>query len=424
MSTRSSTPATGAMVTGALPKPMSNIEFLRSLALACLALALSAIILLTGYIIYSPELTKYESVVSSNDITPRKVQGGDLVVRLGTGEASGNKELRLTGLDQGIDNRAILTSRTSLAASDYPFVEYEIRNRTAAENIYLIWRTVENPEKVSNIALHWNGDKTATAHPGRHKEWKGRISEIGLDVYGDLRDEPLIISDLTLLPASSRTLFSTIWSEWTAFRGWTQKSAHHLRGVPKHSILSPTLAMATWVGLAFVLLGCRHLFLQSNNYMAYVIAIFVPWLALDLLWQSNLSTQLEETKYLFAGKTQHEKHLSDRDNELYQYAKHLKTEILPEPGARVFLLEDTPHRTYKRLKLQYYLLPHNIYNYDRFPQQKAIHDGDYILVLGEIDGLEYDSGSQTLNWSNKTLKVKQTDTHALGNIYQVTPLDN
>ena len=222
------------------PEQISNLKFLVGLAVSILALTISAITLVTAYLVYSPELARDIAAASSNDAGPRMIRGGDLQVRLGTGKANEDGAMQLTGMHKGEDDRAILTQRTSFAASDYSFVEYGMSGRNASETIYLIWRTAAHPQKVSNMPLHWRGNNIETAFVGKQSEWVGRITEIGFDIYGDSRGQPLIISNLTLLPPTRRELLRTIWSEWTAFRGWTQKSANFLQGRPAQGILSPT----------------------------------------------------------------------------------------------------------------------------------------------------------------------------------------
>lgn len=398
---------------------ISNLKFLVGLAVSILALAISAITLVTAYLVFSPELARDIAAASRNDTGPRIIRGDDLQVRLGTGKANENGAMQLTGLHKGEDDRAILTQRTSFAASDYSFIEYGMSGRNVGETIYLIWRTADHPQKVSNIPLHWRGDNVETAFVGKQSEWVGRITEIGFDIYGDLRGQPLIISNLTLLPPSRRELLRTVWSEWTAFRGWTQKSVNFLQGRPAHGILSPTPVMAAWSALTLVILASIYCFRRSHNLVAYASAVLIPWIALDLLWQANLSSQLEETRYLFTEKSQHEKHLADLNPELYQYAEYLKHEVLPAPGQRIFLLHDSEKMTYTRLKTQYYLLPHNIYNYDRFPRKKATRVGDYILVLGTVNGLEFSPDTNTLAWKGKSLTVKLVDSRADGSLFQV-----
>ncbi len=260
-----------------------------------------------------------------------------------------------------------------------------------------------------------------TAFLGRQPEWRGRITEIGLDVYGDLRGQPLIISKLSLAARlQRRTASMPSGSSGRPSGGWTQKSANFLRGTPKNpESCHRRWLMAAWSGLALILLAGLGRFTRSHHLMAYVGVVLIPWMVLDQLWQANLSTQLEETRYLFAGKSQHEKHLADWSPELYDYAQYLKKEVLPEPGPRIFLLHDSEPMTYTRLKAQYYLLPHNIFNYDRFPRKKDARAGDYILVLGNVDGLEFSPEGRVLRWQGKSLPVKLVDSRPDGSLFKV-----
>lgn len=395
---------------------IGNREFLCSLGIALVSLFLSSVLLVGGYAMFSPRLAELKADTIREDARPWTFRGADLIPRIGSAKPTDSKGLEVTALD---DNQAIITRRVSLRASDYPFAQYTVTGSHPGTDIYLMWRTEENEQEVSRARLNWNGDIVTSHHLAKHEAWRGRIIEIGLDIYGDLREQPLVISSLSLSPGTWRQLLSTIWSEWTVYRGWTQKSVNYQRGTPKNPILSPTLAMATWCGLALLLLGISYLFTRRHSIVAYTSVIFIPWIALDLLWQTELSTQLQETKHLFAGKTQHEKHLADFDSELYSYARYLKHDVLPEPGARVFLLHDSRQMTYTRLKAQYYLLPHNTYNYDRFPRKKMIRKGDYILVLGQVEGLVYDPEKRVLRWHKKALRVKHLDSHHQGQLYRV-----
>ena len=398
---------------------ISNTDFLQGLGKALLALAISALILVAAYLAFYPHATP-------SNVPSRIITGNELSVVFG-GARKSSSALQLGELSE--DGRAILAHPIRLYADDYPFLEYTIFDRSPGQTIYLLWRTKENPKETANTRLYWNGNKPVTIDLSKNKAWKGKITELAFDIYGDLRGQPIEFRQLTLKPYSPATLLSAIWAEWTAYRGWTQKSAHHLLGTQSKQALSPTLAIASWAGLALLLLTTAAMFTSGAHNLArqipsFVAAALIPWLALDMLWQSELNTQLDETKTLFAGKTQHEKHLAEREGSLYAYAKHLKDDVLPAPGAKILLLHDSDHRTYTRLKAQYYLLPHNVFNYDRVPRENATDNADYILALGDIRGLQFSAETHTLNWAGskrktKTLKVALVESHPLGTLYKI-----
>jgi len=389
---------------------ISNMDFLRGLGKALIALALSALILIPTFLTFYPH-------PAPADVQPKTIPANELAVILGGAKKSATA-LQLAELSE--DGRAILSKRIQFKAEDYPFVNYQITNRHPGTVIYLIWRTADNPEEIKNTRLYWSGDKATSINMAKFEKWSGNITELGLDIYGDLRDKPLVVENLAVAPYSWRFVMSTIWSEWTAFHGWDQTSINYLRGTPENPILSPTVAAAAWAGLALLLSIIPYIFRKSQNVVAYGAAILIPWISLDILWQGELDTQLKETKYLFAGKTQHEKHLAEPDSELYSYAQHLKDEVLPKPGARIFLLHNSRGHNYRRLRTQFHLLPHNIYNYGRHPQSKHTRPGDFILVLGKIPGLAFNPTLSVLKWGkNNTLNVNQIDKTPIGTLYQL-----
>ena len=424
MAAESDAPAAPTLMPTTSAVAIGNIEFLQALTRALLALAISAVLLLTGYLTFSPELAAHREAASDHDIQTRVVNGNELMVRVGSGEHFPDKGLALTEL--GKDGRAIVTRRISLNANDYPFIRYKIRNHHPGEIIYLIWRTADNPEKLSSARLYGSGNTATTYLLANHKQWQGRITEIGLDIYGDLRNQPLLISSLEALPASRRHLLAAIWSDWNLFEIWKQTSINFLRAAPHEAVLSPTVVMASWAGMALLLLALAFSLKKAHHPISYAAAVLIPWITLDLLWQSRLSTQLEETAFLFQGKSQQEKHLVDADAELYQYAQHVNSEVLPQPGARIFILADNrgQRHEYRRLRTQFHLLPHNIYNYGSLPPRRHVRNGDYLLVLGEVKGLAFEPAKEVLRWGKgKRLKATLVDQHPVGTIYQVTRRD-
>ncbi|MFV0476827.1 MAG: hypothetical protein ACK5ME_03210 [Parahaliea sp.] len=395
---------------------ISNRDFLWNLVAALAALMISAALLLSAYLSLSPELHTQRDEGEKKAITERSFNGNSLIMRDGEGKYTKNETLQITALSDG---RSLATSKTRINAADYPFIEADIENYHPRQYAYLIWRRADDSDTLHRTLLHWNNNAPIIQHLTKDANWSGTITEIGLDIYGEPRDNALIIHQLSFKPASIKKLLQTIWLEWTLMRGWSQKSAHHLIGSVKNPILSPTVTMASWAATATILLCLLARFKPKQYVTAYATAVFIPWLSLDALWQHELNLNLEESKYLYADKSMHEKHLAERDADLYLYAQHLKTKALPTPGARIFLLHDSDRRTYRRLKMQYYLLPHNSYNYDRFPQPNHSSAGDFILLLGKVPGLNYNTATQQLEWENYHLEVELIDNHEQGSLYRI-----
>lgn len=382
------------------------------------ALAVSALLVASAYITFSLTIDNRRSSDEKNISGTLPIRASDLVARLGVASAAKDKSLAVT---QFAGDRAILTRHLTLQAQNFDFLTYRISDRNPTQRVYLIWRTAEKPADVFNARLPWSGNGLTTMRLTELPDWQGTITELGLDIYGDLRGQPLIISELNLSPDGVAEQLSAIRSDWTAFTGWTQKSINYL-GNPKSTLPTPTQAAAAWAGLTLALLLLIRAPQRGQPLVVLGVAVFVPWLALDILWQRELNIQLAETQALFSGKTMDERHLADEDSEIYSYTKRLKQDILPVKPVRLFILHDSEEHNYERLKVQYYLLPHNIYNYGRLPPGTKIKPGDFILKLGEVPDLNYQQNPDRLVWG-KTGKLAVTllDNDSQGQLFEVRP---
>jgi hypothetical protein len=175
---------------------------------------------------------------------------------------------------------------------------------------------------------------------------------------------------------------------------------------------------AAWAGLAF-LLYC--LFARRLELAALGVIGMVPWIAVDMLWQAGLDKQLDQTREAFAGKNAQEKHLADLDAPIYRYAMRLKEDLLPQEPARIFIVQNSAEHHYLRLKAQYYLLPHNAYNFGDGPPGRFFRAGDYVLVLTNVGDPTYRARSGKLLWrSGKWVPAELLDRDPLGELYRVS----
>ena len=398
---------------------VSNSGFLKSLVIALSTLTISALILVAVFLIFQAEPST----------TPTKtifIPGSDLTTIVGK---TNQTETTLELLELSQDHRAILSKQIDFNADEFPFVSFQITNRHPGASVYLIWRSVDDPQQIIYAPLYWSGDKETYIHMASNEDWHGEITELGLFVFGDMRGQTLTIGGLKLAPYSRTALLSTIWSEWTAYHGWDQTSINFLWGTPANPIVPPTVAIGAWLGISLLLMGFSYIFTKRTKPLSLVIIILIPWITTDLIWQNELSTQLTETKYLFAGQTQYERHVRDIDSDLFLYAQHLK-EVLPNPGVKIYLLHDSKQHNYIRLKTQFHLLPHNIYSYGRkLPRNKHVLAGEYILVFGELPGLKFEAEKSELQWNieyqwnkDRRLEVTVIDQHPMGTLYQVATM--
>jgi hypothetical protein len=397
-----------------------DLHFLRSLAWALLALALSAMVLLTLFIAYH----QFHVPKRVNSTTGTTIAGKQFTTVMGTSRFE-DDALLVTGLETEADeNHALVSTHLVFDAQSYPYLHYQFAGLQTGLLMQFFWRRAESPGQMFSALMPRNFGTSSTFTLSAQPQWQGTITDMALYMTGDLRNQPLRISAITLAPPNWHQLIAAVWSEWTAFRGWSKSSINNLQGTPNYGgseTVSPTFAMAIWAGLALLFLSVMARFVSIIDLISYGAAILIPWIVLDQLWQSELSTQLQDTKYLFSGKTTHEKHLVDVDQNIYRYTKRLKEDVLPSSPSRIFILHDSSIQNFERLKTQYYLLPHNIYNFNEWLPHQQVQSGDYILALGTVPGLSFNAGKNQLRWEDNRLTVTVVDRDPRGTLYRVPP---
>jgi hypothetical protein len=375
---------------------------------------LSALMLLALFIV------SVETGAPVERAAPVVIAGDELQAVVGRAESADGK-LAFSDYSRGEDvATGVAVWRGRIEADDIAFLHYELAASDDADLMF-IWRTSRDPRVLYNTELEATQATNAWLDLSRQEEWQGTILEVG--VYAQMEDasSPLSISSLSLEPRNWRGELATVWSQWTRWRGWTAGSINYIYGSEDPAVLSPVIVAAAWSALAALLLLLAGLVKGQVQVAALAGAFLVPWLALDLLWQNKLSTQLALTKTQFAGKTVAEKHLADIDGDIYRYITRLKQDVLPAESARIVILHNSYSHNFDRLKAQYYLLPHSAYNFGRVPPKRGLRTVDYILVLGELPAVSYSESMGALIWKRgkRVLPVERVDTDPMGSLYRV-----
>ena len=282
----------------------------RSLALGLLALAASAIILLGAFVFHS--LSQLSA--GSDRGQSRLISGVAMESGMGSAKFDANG-LQITAL-QNTNNQgdAVVSWQGRFQANDYLLLTYRLRKKDDHLKVEFFWRTLQDSQNFSFMPMHPNKGKPSTLALGLDPNWQGTVIQIGIHVAspyvtGEL-DQPVEVRGLALRPyswqgslAATWSQFTATWSQWTEFRGWSQRSINHLQRTSP----SATVAMAAWGGLASVLLLGAGLVTRTTEITRYAVAMLIPWITLDLVWQGELSDQLQQTKGQFAEKSVHEK---------------------------------------------------------------------------------------------------------------------
>lgn len=382
-----------------------------------IALTASAMILFAAFAVYSER--QHRSASTSPE--PLVLAGNSLQTVAGSAKAAADA-LEFSGYEpRDGELVAIAIWQGEIRADDYPLLQYQVDTDFPGPALKFIWRTKEDPGVLRSADMQGTDGESSWLQLSRHPDWRGTVLELGVYAYTSDEEDTLSIAHLTLEPHDWRGEFASSWADWTAYRGWTSRSINQLYGTVERGLPSPVLVAASWSALAVILLLLSGFFAGRVHAGALAAALLLPWMTLDFLWQKELMTQLVQTREQFAGKTVQEKHLADIDRHIYRYISRLKSEVLPSKNARILILHGSYSHNFDRLKAQYYLLPHNVYNFGRVPPDYGLETIDYILVLGEVPRVVYDAQAQALQWKQgkRSIAVELVDDDFMGRLYRV-----
>ena len=361
--------------------------------------------------------TNVEAAKEINNVT---FSGNEFLSRIGATEIAGEKHIirSLSG-----DDQIVLSRPVNFKAEHFPYVRYEIHGKIPSVFIYLLWRTEQQPENIFRQELNWGPSSRGVTRLSSNKNWQGEITEIGFDLYGDLREEPVILSKLTLSGSNLSNSMTSTWSDWLSFHGWSQSSINNLSAAQSENTPSPILfaAFSCSVALLSAFFWSRFVFPLWPGVYLFVAALF--WLLNDFLWQLQLSTQVNETNLTYADRSMSNVIAVGSDIQLYTYATRLTRSFLPSEPSTIFILHKDTGHVFDRLRLQFHLLPHNIFNHGAFLPSAGGRINDYVLILGDIPHVRFDVVSGKvgqLSDGGTTLSAEIIYDEPIATLYKIT----
>ena len=118
------------------------------------------------------------------------------------------------------------------------------------------------------------------------------------------------------------------------------------------------------------------------------------------------------------------KDLGSHDSRLRQSAIDLKRDVLPPSPQRIFIVHDSEGHNITRLRLQYHLLPHNIYNFGKKPKPRFAREGDYIILLGAVPGVTYRPSEAALRIDDgNSIPAQVVQRSSVASVFRVLPSD-
>jgi len=287
----------------------------------------------------------------------------------------------------------------------------------------VFWRSSEQ-QQVQSMTLSSTG-AGVTADLARHPAWEGAITEFGI-VFRGPATEALAIDGLHLERLSFGGSLRSYVNALTEPEAWTQQTINFL-GFPSavHDASSPLLA-ATVVFFALLVLSPLLLIHRARaSVPALALGIFVAmWLLLDTRWQWVLLHNANEARATWAGTAGGAKDLGSHDSRLRRFAMDLKNDVLPPPPQRVFIVHNSEGHNIARLRFQYHLLPHNIYNFGRQLKPRFTQAGDYIILLGSVPGVSYlPSETRLQNDDGASIQAQAVQGSSFASVFRVLPPD-
>lgn len=384
----------------AVNTPIDNQEFLKALALAIVSLIVSAMLLIPAHLLLVPRLhPQFLEFMGTERAGPIAISGDQFQpVIFGDGGFEGSSAVISMLAEADPDDHAVLLLRRKFEARDFPFLRYNIEGRTPALRLMLFWQRADAPGENHYAELDHAGHGEGIHNLVRSEAWKGTITELAIGLFGDLRTAPVKVHGVELEPYSYTHVLRTVWQEWTTFAAWNQRSINAYRGVPDAALTNPVTAIAAWLAtslsiLLLILQVSRRDTHRGRFWLPAAIATGIAWVALDALWLHQLFRQSSETRYLFAGKTLHEKKLADWDGDYYLGAQAIKEMVSGKTKNVLILYQEDQAALAQRMR--FHLLPQVMATSLRTPSaswiRRANQRFDYVVLISE-PGNEPQSG--------------------------------
>lgn len=351
---------------------------------------------------------------------PQVLAGKDFSPVVAAAAKPEGSALLITRMQQG---EAVFRANTRFDAALYPQLRLQLDGIHPGLRLFLFWRVAEEPAQQRVLQLEGHSDGARWYSLGHSELWQGTVVEIAVGAFGQPGPEPLRLQEVALHGATRGALVARMLAEWTSFQPWQSSAMNLQRGAPAQAIVAPNVVGALGAGIALLLLAIagRLLRLDRRTVVAgALLVLFLPWLLLDLLWQGQLNTRVALSREHFGGLDQQAKHQREPDAVLFNYAQQIRSQVPADPRQRLFLLHDSRGHNYQRLRLQFHLLPLNIYNFgSSLLPPGEMRPGDHVLQLGSLEGLRYDPASGVLEDDRQRWQARLLDQREPGRLFRL-----
>ena len=304
-----------------------NDPTLKAITQAAACLAVAAVVWLgiyAGWVLkWHPEFEPFAERAAAQQIDPLTLSGRDFQP-LGLVPTEQMRDAQV--ITRYVDNQAMWVTTQFFEAADFALLRFNVAGIHPDMALQLAWRRLDMaPGSVHQVTLHTSGDGVGWYNLARHPEWRGTIAEVRIGAVGQspterfvlMRDEPLVLYDLTFQPFSVAGVINTIWAEWTHFEGWHHTSVNRFLGVPHdEALFRPNAVLTVWLFSGAVLLVLSHTWGRWRSahpdrrralWAPLAAMVVMVWLVQDGIRMPSRFQQGADTVALFANKTLPEK---------------------------------------------------------------------------------------------------------------------
>lgn len=392
-------------------KPLLKTTFVSSMG------GLTAVVIfIIATILMNPRAPHVEIFAISE---PINLNSSNAQLIVGQGFYNGEQILELTQLTPtpaSEYNIAVLSSQPDILAEAYPFLYLDgVLNRSSFF-FSIFWRSSAAPDLINTYPLKTSNHNVGWIQLAGKDGWTDRILEFGFIVRGGKPETPIRFPVTTLHDNSLVNALSLTWNDWIRITSPTQSSINAISRGPHTPYVSITFLGAMWAFASIIICFLAYRRRPSLNNLC--IQLVIPWLCMDLLWSREFVHQTHESMQKFRANPHAPQYLEDPDAALAQYAVDVKKTMVDQGGKRIFIVHPSLGHNFERLRLQFHLLPLNIYNFGRFPPTNHLKEGDFLLIFN-TQRIKYRPKHEVLVWGKRRLRVNLFESNDTFSLYKV-----
>ncbi|MDG1988125.1 MAG: hypothetical protein P8J18_09110 [Halieaceae bacterium] len=274
-----------------------------------LSMIFLATIVIVFWTTFFPEYLRFKSESNHN---PLEIWGNHFTpVIFGNGGYQGSSSI----ITELADGEAVLSLETNFLAENYPFLRWKAQGLNHGLQIRLFWRNNDVNSPLHSTKLHFATGQESFFDLTKNPEWSGKIVELSVGIFGDLRSNRFVFEYLIFQPFSIVAALRTIPMEWASSNMWKHHSINYATGTVSRDHIPPALffGLLLLLSLTCVKVGSTWFWnfdsspSDTSSVNAYVTAVFLCWIGLDIPRMIGRFEQAVETHFLFAGKTLQER---------------------------------------------------------------------------------------------------------------------